>query len=45
MNQCLLMPVSYDEVYHRFDELRKITRDFVEDALNKSGIVYDSDRR
>lgn len=45
VNQCLLMPVSYDEVYHRFDELRKITRDFVEDALNKSGIVYDSDRR
>lgn len=45
VRQCMARGVDYDAVHKKLGELREFTKQFIEDALTKSGIAYDSYRR
>lgn len=39
----LLLDIDYSKVHDKLAELRQFTKNFVFDALEKSGIKYDRD--
>lgn len=39
---CMEQAINYDAVHRKLAELRQFTKQFVENALEKSGIAYDS---
>ena len=45
VKQCMARGIDYNEVHKKLAELRDFTKQFVENALTKSGIAYDSYRR
>ena len=45
VRQCMTRGIDYNEVHKKLAELRDFTKQFVENALTKSGIAYDSYRR
>ena len=45
VRQCMARGIDYNEVHKKLAELTDFTKQFVENALTKSGIAYDSYRR
>lgn len=41
----LCMPINYDIVHAKLSELRDFTKDYIKNALTKSGITYDTNFR
>lgn len=42
VEQCISMSIDYEKVHAKLDELREFTKQYLKDALYKSGISYDS---
>ena len=45
VNDVLVRTVDYNKVHARLAELRSFTKNYVKDALSKSGIDYDKNYR